>query len=148
MENQMVCTIILVWDKLLKILSVSLSSWWGALLCLRYFHGGGAITHSEQQSQSPHNSATKKLQHPPFNFSNYTGCLWGRYIFSTLFSLSSLFGYISTLWLLLFEYYWFVQMVSTLDFLKFPVAFNKATHLFMYPSINKFILIFVANDCT
>ena len=49
----------LVWDKLLKILSVSLSSWGGGtLLCLRYFHGGEAITRSEQQSSNPNLHAT------------------------------------------------------------------------------------------
>lgn len=65
----------LVWDKLLKILSVSLSSWWGIVMpqvlsCQWSHHTQRAAT---QQSQSSRNSATKKLQHQPFNSSSYTG---------------------------------------------------------------------------
>ena len=126
----------LVWDKLLKILSVSLSSWGGgASLCLRYFHGSEAITRSEQQSSNPNLHATlpqKKLQHPPFNSSSYTSewAVSGGNTFFLHFLVCPVyldipvhcgFYYLNS----------FVQVVSTLDFLKFPVIFNKATHIYL-----------------
>ena len=133
-ENQMFCTI---WSGI-SFLKYCLLAWvaGGGLLCLRYFHGSGAITRSEQQSsnllQSSRNSATKKLQHPPFNSSNYTG-EWAASGDNTFF----LHFLVSPVYLDIpvcsgFYYLnWFVQMVSTLDFLKFPVAFKKATQIYL-----------------
>lgn len=65
----------LVWDKLLKILSVSLSSWWGIVMpqVLSWQWSHHTQRAATQQSQSSRNSGTKKLQHQPFNSSSYTG---------------------------------------------------------------------------
>lgn len=110
----------LVWDKLLKILSVSLNSWWGIVMpqVLSWQWSHHMQRAATQQSQSSRNSATKKLQHQPFNSSSYTG--WWAVSGENTFFLHFL---VSPVYLDIpvrcgFYYLnWFVQMVSALDFL-------------------------------
>lgn len=127
----------LVWDNLLKILSVSLSSWWGIVMpqvlsCQWSHHTQRAAI---QQSQSSRNSATKKLQHQPFNSSSYTGwwAVSGENTFFLHFLVSAVYLDIPVRYGF---YYlnWFVQNNGKRPrFFKFPLQLTKQ-HIFIYVS--------------
>lgn len=132
----MVCTI---WSRI-SFLKYCLLAWvasgWGGGIVMPQVLSWRWIHHTqqaaEQQFQSSCKSATKKIQHPPFNSSSYTSkwAVSGGNTFFLHFLVSPVyldipvhcgFYYLNS----------FVQVVSTLDFLKFPVIFNKATHIYL-----------------